>query len=129
MRTIRFLLLAILIVLATTSCRRQIEMPGSEPVAAVRSDEVMPEGFVPLFNGIDLDGWMVRNPDNQDWQVVEGVIDCDPHEGPGDRNLWTTKSYGDFELMVDWRIKESPYINRAAKVILPDGTYKKDEGG
>jgi len=43
--------------------------------------------------------------------------------------LWTTKSYGDFELLVDWRIKESPYINRAAKIILPDGTYKKDNSG
>jgi hypothetical protein len=43
--------------------------------------------------------------------------------------LWTTKSYGDFELLVDWRIKESPYINRAAKIILPDGTYKRDDSG
>jgi hypothetical protein len=93
------------------------------------SDQDVPEGFMPLFNGIDLDGWEVRQPDNRDWQVAEGVIDCDPHEASGDMNLWTADSYDDFELLVDWRIKESPYINRAAKIILPDGTYKKDNSG
>ena len=61
-----------------------------------------------LFNGRNLDGWTVRQPDNHDWRVVDGVIDCDPHAGPGDRNLWTVKSYRDFEIRVDWRIKESP---------------------
>ena len=71
----------------------------------------------------------MRQSENQDWKVVDGVIDCDPHEGRGDRNLWTARSYGDFELLVDWRIKESPYINQAAKIILPNGTYKKDDSG
>jgi hypothetical protein len=104
-------------------------MPALEPAGVAEADGSMPAGFAPLFNGINLDGWMVKSPDNQDWRVVEGVIDCDPHEGPGDRNLWTTNSYGDFELLVDWRIKESPYINRAAKIILLDGTYKKDDSG
>ena len=71
----------------------------------------------------------MRQPENRDWQVVDGVIDRDPHAEPGDRNLWTAKSYGDFELLVDWRIKESPFTNRAAKIILPDGSYKKDASG
>jgi len=93
------------------------------------ADQAVPEGSMSLFNGINLDGWTVRDPENRDWQVVEGVIDCDAHEGPGDRNLWTTRSYGDFELLVDWRIKRSPYTNRAAKLILPDGTYEKEESG
>jgi hypothetical protein len=92
-------------------------------------DQAVPEGFVSLFNGINLEDWTVRDPENRDWQVIEGVIDCEPHEGPGDRNLWTTRSYGDFGLLVDWRIKKSPYINRTAKVILSNGKYKKDESG
>lgn len=96
----------------------------SSPAAATP-----PERFVELFNGRNLDGWVVRQPDNHDWRVVDGVIDCDPQPGPGDRNLWTAKSYRDFELRVDWRIKESPYVNRAAKIILPDGSYKKDAAG
>lgn len=89
----------------------------------------VPEGFTPLFNGKDLEGWVVRQPDNHDWRALDGVIDCDPRPGPGDKNLWTLQNYGDFELLVDWRIKESPYTNRAAKIVLPDGSYKKDAAG
>ena len=120
------------IIQATTAHRvalGQRQRPVTEPRAAVESDNAVPEGFIPLFNGINLDGWTVRQSENKDWQVVDGVIDCDPHEGRGDKNLWTTKSYGDFELLVDWRIKKSPYVNKAAKIILSDGTYKKGDSG
>jgi len=123
------LLLLLSFLLANPSCHQTTQPPLSEQRPGAGPGKVAPEGFVPLFNGIDLDGWEVRQSENRDWQVVEGVIDCDPHEGPGDKNLWTTKSYGDFELLVDWRIKESPYVNRAAKIILPDGTYTKDDSG
>lgn len=105
------------------SCQR-VTKPGT-----VGSEKVVPEGFVSLFTGTDLDGWEVRQADNHDWAAVDGVIDCDPHEGRGDRNLWTSESYGDFEMLVDWRIRKSPYVNRRAKVILPDGTYKKNDSG
>jgi hypothetical protein len=89
-----------------------------------------PDGFVSLFNGQDLDGWTTRQPDNQDWSVVDGVIDCHPQgDGAGDRNLWSKKAYGDFDLWVDWRIKETPFVNRNARIILPDGSFKKDEAG
>ena len=87
-------------------------------------------GFVSLFNGKDLDGWTTKQPDNHDWSVVDGVIDCDPKgDGKGDRNLWSTKEYGDFELWVDWRIKESPFANKKARIILADGSFKKDDSG
>src|SRR6186997_3315215 len=88
------------------------------------------QGFVSLFNGRNLDGWTTRQPNNRSWRVVDGVIDCDPQgDEKGDQNLWTTKEYGDFELWVDWRIKESPFINRNARIILPDGSYQKDDAG
>jgi hypothetical protein len=126
-RVLRLLLLAGILT-AGSSCRTT-EAPIPESGTAAKTGATVPEGFVPLFNGNNLDGWIVKNPENQDWRVVEGVIDCDPHEGPGDRNLWTAQSYGDFELLVDWRIKQSPYVNRAGKIILPDGTYQKDASG
>ena len=106
-----------------------VNLSCHEPTPEPRDTKIVPEGFVPLFNGINLDGWKVRQSENKDWQVLEGVIDCDPHMGRGDRNLWTTKSYSDFELLADWRIKESPYVNRAAKIVLADGTHKKDSSG
>jgi len=96
---------------------------------AAETGETVPEGFVSLFNGKDLDGWEVRQTENRDWRVVDGVIDCDPHDGPGDRNLWTTRSYEDFELLVDWRITQAPYFNGAAKVILSSGLYQRDPSG
>jgi hypothetical protein len=81
------------------------------------------EGFVPLFNGKDLDGWqgLVGNPitrarmpgeeraarqaeadrkARENWSVRDGAIVLN---GTGD-NLCTVKEYGDFELIVDWRI-------------------------
>jgi hypothetical protein len=129
MRIRPYLLLFVGFLLVGNSCYRTSQPPVSGSKAAVEQGLVVPKGFVPLFNGTNLLGWNVRQADNQNWQVVDGVIDCDPHEGKGDRNLWTNRSYGDFELMVDWRIKKSPYINRTAKIILTDGTYKKDESG
>ena len=39
------------------------------------------------------------------------------------------KEYGDFELWLDWRIKEAPFINKSIAYILPDGTHAKDIHG
>ena len=89
--------------------QRNLREPDHPVLEPAESAEPAPDGFVPLFNGVNLDGWEVRHAENRDWRVVGGVIDCDPHEGPDDRNLWTRRSFGDFELLVDWRIKEAPY--------------------
>ena len=88
-----------------------------------------PEGFVALFNGKDLTGWkgLLKGPyDNPDkraalapeklaklqqeadedmrahWKVVDGVLVFD---GKG-RSLCTAKDYGDFEMLVDWKIEK-----------------------
>ena len=88
------------------------------------------QGFVTLFNGKNLDGWTTREPNHSAWSVVDGVIDCNPRsDTPKNHDLWSKKEYGDFELWVDWRIKESPYVNRKARIILPDGSFKNDESG
>lgn len=129
MRSKTYLLLFVCFLVLSVSCCRTAQPIVSESRDTTRAGVAVPKGFIPLFNGTNLDGWNVRQAENKDWQVVDGVIDCDPHEGPGDRNLWTTRSYGDFELFVDWRIKKSPYINRKGRIILPDGTYKRDDSG
>ena len=91
---------------------------------------VAPAGFVSIFNGNDLTGWKIPDGDNGHWKVVDGVIDYDAgSEAPGDKNLWTEKAYRNFELKVDWRIKETPYINKNMQIVLPDGTNKKDDQG
>jgi len=84
-----------------------------------------PEGFVALFNGRDLAGWkgLVGNPKTRremsreelaeaqakadedmraHWKVVDGVLCFD---GKG-HSLCTAKDYGDFEMLVDWKIEK-----------------------
>ena len=94
---------------------------------ALAADNVPPAGFVALFNGRDLTGWKglpkgdLQNPArcaqasaadlaaaqteaDEDmrahWKVVDGALKFD---GKG-RSLCTAKDYGDFELLVDWKI-------------------------
>jgi hypothetical protein len=88
------------------------------------------EGFVSLFNGRDLSGWIVPEGDNGHWKVVGGVIDYDAlSESKKDKNLWSEKEYGDFILKVEWRIKETPYVNPNVFDILPDGSHRKGPDG
>jgi hypothetical protein len=86
--------------------------------------------FVSLFNGRDLAGWKVPAGDHGHWRVVGGVIDYDAEsEAAGDKNLWSDRSYGNFVLRVEWRIKSTPYVNQSVPIIRFDGTHKKDASG
>jgi hypothetical protein len=97
---------------------------------SVGAQDGTPAGFVPLFNGKDLAGWRVPAGDNGHWKVVGGVIDYDAEsEAPGDKSLWTEKEYGDFVLRVDWRIKDTPYVNPNVHIVRPDGSSKRDAKG
>jgi HEAT repeat protein len=83
------------------------------------------EGFIPLFNGMDLSGWkgLVADPVKRakmtpeemekartladesmhvHWKAADGVLVFD---GRGE-SLCTVKNYEDFELFVDWKIEE-----------------------
>jgi hypothetical protein len=89
-----------------------------------------PPGFTSLFNGRDLSGWKVPAGDNGHWRVVDGVIDYDARsEAPGDKSLWSEREFGDFELLVEWRLKDAPYLNPNVPIILADGTHKKGPDG
>jgi len=73
------------------------------------ADNTPPEGFTALFNGKDLAGWQAargrtETPEErakwqEHWKVEDGVIRFDG-QGP---DLWTTKKYKDFILLLDWR--------------------------
>ena len=85
------------------------------------------EGFVSLFNGKDLTGWkgLVENPIarakmtaielaekqfdadqrmREDWVVENGLL---AYVGSGYDNICTQEQYGDFEMLVDWRLDPS----------------------
>ena len=88
-----------------------------------------PKGFVALFNGTDLSGWkgLLKGPNDNPakraaltpeelkkfqneadedmrahWKVEDGALVFD---GKG-RSLCTAKDYGDFEMLVEWKIKK-----------------------
>jgi hypothetical protein len=88
------------------------------------------DGFVSLFNGKDLTGWVAPEGDNGHWKVLDGVLDYDAlSEAPGkDKNLWTAKEYKDFTLRIDWRLKQTTGLY-PMPVVLPDGTHKLDANG
>ncbi len=61
-----------------------------------------PPGFKPLFNGKDLTNWKTDGETKEHWTVKDGILHYD---GKG-TSLVTAKDYGDFEMYVDWKIKE-----------------------
>ncbi len=65
------------------------------------------EGFVSLFNGRDLSGW-ITGPDNA-WVVEDGVITLKREMDGREHNLdylWTRETYGDFVLELEFKIPE-----------------------
>ena len=98
--------------------------------SAFAADNEAPEGFISLFNGKDLSGWKIPEGDNGHWKVVDGVIDYDAQsEAKGAKDLMSEKEFTNFVLHVDWRFKETPYINPRVFYILPDGSEAKDSTG
>lgn len=60
-------------------------------------------GFVPLFDGQTLDGW---EGDKTLWKVVGKEIVGDSPGIPHNQFLATRKSYGNFELQLEFRLNE-----------------------
>lgn len=58
------------------------------------------DGFVSLFNGRDLTGWVNANCAPETWSVREGVIHC---TGRPTGALRTTRQFENFVLEVEWR--------------------------
>jgi len=58
------------------------------------------EGFVPLFNGHDLSGWVNANCAPETWTVRDGLIHC---TGKPTGAMRTERQYENFILEVEWR--------------------------
>ena len=86
-----------------------LESEGSEcHFRNVRIQEITPSrepspdtpdlDFVSLYTGIDLAGWKSDGVADK-WEPKDWVLQCTG----GDDVLWTERSFGDFELILDWR--------------------------
>lgn len=117
----------------------------STPIFA--ADNVPPEGFMALFNGKDLTGWkgLVANPNarpkmskeelaerqvkadermRKHWHVVDGALMFDGAAFNQADNICTDKDYGNFEMLVDWKIEKGGdsgiYLRGAPQVQIWD---------
>lgn len=114
---------------------------------AQAADNSPPAGFVALFNGQDLAGWkgLVADPKKratmtkeelataqaaadqkmrEHWKVDGGLL---VYDGKGD-SLCTVKDYGNFELLLDWKILKDGdsgiYLRGSPQVQIWDPTLK-----
>ena len=70
---------------------------GMATGAALGADE---DGFVPLFNGNDLSGWINVNCSAETWRARDGLIHC---TGFPTGALRTPRQYENFILELEWR--------------------------
>ena len=82
------------------------------------------QGFVPLYNGVDLDGWQEEKGKEGHWKADNWRLSYD---GKGS-HLWSEKEYKDFELICDWRWSGKP-VKKQVPVVLADGSNALDENG
>jgi hypothetical protein len=71
------------------------ELPHGTP-----PDNTPPEGFVPLFDGHDLDGWKGAD---KSWTAQGGALFNSISHGGAPGKLWSARDYGDFEMLIDWK--------------------------
>jgi len=74
-------------------------------------------GYVPLFNGKNLEGWQLRRANRKGYLVEDGKLVC-PSEGGG--FLFSEKTYSDFSLRFDFRLSEGANNGVAIRCPLVD---------
>jgi hypothetical protein len=78
------------------------ELPSTNPKAEESCD--LDKGWKSLFTGLDLNGWKVSDEAKKHWKMSDGVLSYDGEGIFKDGPLWSEKSYGNFEMVVDWRL-------------------------
>jgi hypothetical protein len=87
------------------------EIPRDEAAPPLAEAEAA-EGFAPLFNGRDLEGW---TGDTKGYAAEAGKIVIHPELGSG--NLYTAKEYADFVLRFDFKL--TPAANNGLGIRAP----------
>ena len=103
------------------------ELPGPDlPAEQVAEED---QGFVSLYNGVDLAGWKVHEGLLGHWQPSNWRLNYDGKATGKDKNLWSEASFGDFQLIVDWRWHGEYTRTTKRPVVLPSGEHAKHDDG
>ena len=82
--------------------------------ADLRADDApKDDGFVALFNGVDLKGW-VGNTDG--YKATDGVLVCQAGKSKGGK-IYTAKEYADFIFQFDFKL--TPGANNGVGIRAP----------
>lgn len=71
------------------------------------------EDWISLFNGKDLDGWVVRclpeDSNKQYWKAEEGFIECNSMGDPDHNYVWlvSEREFSDFHLKLEFQVFRS----------------------
>lgn len=119
--------MCVAICLALTQVGRALEpTPGFLSSGALEQ-----KGFLPLFDGTDLDAWEVEAGHVGHWVVRDGMIDYDGKAEAKNnlkKGLWTREAFGDVRFYVEWRLSGVPKIKQHP-VVMWNGDFLRDHRG
>ncbi|MBL9147191.1 MAG: DUF1080 domain-containing protein [Phycisphaerae bacterium] len=104
---------------------RITELPPASPALAPEMVATSDVGFRSIFNGTDLTGWKQDGDAAKHWTVKDWVLSYD---GKGS-TLWSEESFGDFEMIVDWRWTGDDQGKVRRPKFAADGSDLKDANG
>jgi hypothetical protein len=102
--TARRALAMLLLLGGCTGCFNSWQPSTLEHPTVRLSAEEVTNGWVPLFDGASLIGWRIYHggAPTSGWQVQDGAIVR--VAGPGVGDLVTDRTFGNFDLKLDWKV-------------------------
>ncbi len=80
------------------------ELPST--TATPEQTALVDQGFKSLYTGVDLSGWTVDDAVKADWSNQDWKLNYDGKNAG--KPIWTEKEFGDFEMIIDWRLAAEP---------------------
>ena len=102
------------------------ELPGTNPPVEMIAET--DQGFRSLYNGLDLRGFKQAEGHEGHWQAKNWILEYDGKSQASDKNLWTQEEFGNFTLIVDWRLFAESGTEQVP-VIQPDGSQATNSAG
>jgi serine/threonine protein kinase len=82
--------------------------PDPDPQAEAAKRNADAEGFVPLFNGKDLEDWLPESGEAVQWKVEDGAIVARRHDSQPWSALLSKRDYANFVMRFEFRAAEAP---------------------